>query len=92
MKGKKITEFIDSLYCNPELEILFRKKHLMVSGYVSKDGFYTLQIATVEKNSKKLFSVTSISRQNCVHQFERAKVFDGLDIYEAESEIEVLYG
>ena len=30
--------------------------------------------------------------RECVHKFEAAKVFDGLTIYEAGQEIEVLFG
>lgn len=42
----------------------------------------------------KVNCVKKINRNllNCVKQFEKAKIFDGKTIYEAEKDIEVLFG
>ena len=92
MKGKTIARFIDALYDNPEIEAQFRNIRFMVSGYLDADDNYTLRVDTIEKNSVQLFSLTSKSRQECVSVFENARIFCGLTIYEAEKEIEVLFG
>ena len=33
MQGKKLNEFIDSLYFNPEMEFTFSNKCFLISGY-----------------------------------------------------------
>lgn len=37
-------------------------------------------------------AATSKDRQECVDAFENAKIFDGKTIFEAEKDIEVIYG
>ncbi len=39
-----------------------------------------------------IFRCHGKNNAECLKQFENAKIFDGLTIYEAEKEIEVLYG
>ncbi len=93
MRGNSLNEFIDDLYYNPEKEIVYFGKRFMVSGYVNETGIlYTLVVYSVEVSSKELFKITSKSRQECVEKFEQAKIFIGKTIYEAEKDIEVLYG
>ena len=40
------------------------------------------------------FSISFFGRDfpECVRRFEEAKIFDGRTIYEAEEEIEIIYG
>ena len=93
MLGNDLNEFIDDLYHNPEKEISFRGKRYMIAGYINETGeLYTLEVYTIEKDSKELFKHTSKVRYECVEQFEKAKIFDGKTIYEAEKDIEVLFG
>ncbi len=92
MKGKHLDEFIDALYSNPEMELIYHGKRYLLSGYIECDGIYTLQLDTIERDSKELFLHKSASRQECVEKFESSKVFDGKTIYEAEQEILVEYG
>lgn len=93
MKGNRLNEFIEDMYCNPEKEIIYCEKRYMIAGYVDeKCELYTLEVYTVEKNCKELFKYTSKLRSECVEAFEKAKIFDGKTIYEAEKDIEVLFG
>lgn len=62
----------------------------MISGYLTGDQ-YTLELCNIDTDSM-LFTMTSASRDECVSAFEKARVFDGQTISEAEHEIEVLYG
>ena len=92
MKGKKMSEFIDSLYSNPEMEIEYNDKKYLVSGYRSDDNEYVLQVDTIETLSTQVFYCKSEKIEVCVELFEQSKIFDGKTIYEAEREITVLYG
>ena len=93
MKGNTLNEFMDDMYHNPEKEISYLGKRYMVTGYTNETGdLYTLEVYTIEKDCKELFKHTSKVRYECVEAFEKAPIFDGKTIYEAESEIEVLFG
>lgn len=92
MIGKPITAFMQSLYDNPEIEFVFRGKKYIVSGWIeTANTIYTLELWNISLNCLE-FRFSDILREQCVSRFEKAKIFDGLTIYEAESEIEVLYG
>lgn len=93
MLGNELNEFIDDMYHNPEKEISYFGKRYMITGYVDeKCELYTLEIYTIEKDCKELFKYTSKERYKCVEALEKAKIFDGKTIYEAEKDIEVLFG
>ena len=91
MQGKKLNEFIDSLYFNPEMEFAFSNKRFLISGYYENNE-YTLRIDSIETDSVNVFFVKCKNAQDCVNEFEKAKLFDGRTIYEAHDEITVLYG
>ena len=93
MKGNTLNEFMDDMYHNPEKEISYCGKRYMVTGYVDETcELYTLEVYTIEKDCKELFKHTSKVRYECVEAFENAKIFEGKTIYEAEENIEVLFG
>lgn len=93
MKGNTLNEFMDDLYHNPEKEIVYNGKRYMIAGYVNElCDLYTLEVCAIEKDGRELFKSTSKIRCECVEQFEKAKIFDGKTIYEAEKDIEVLFG
>lgn len=93
MLGNNLNEFMDDMYHNPEKEIIYRGKRYMVAGYSDKEcELYTLEVYTIDKDCKELFKHTSKERNECVEKFEKAKIFDGKTIYEAEKDIEVLFG
>lgn len=90
MIGNSLNEFINDLYFNPEKEIVYRKKKYLISGYVS-NGDYTIEVVDIE-NHNIIFLVSSKDRADCVKRFGETKIFDGNTVYEAEQEIQVLYG
>lgn len=93
MLGNDLNEFMDDMYHNPEKEISYYGKRYMITGYVDETcEFYTVEVYTIETECKELFKFTSKSRFECVEAFEQAKIFDGKTIYEAEKDIEVLFG
>ncbi len=93
MIGNTLKEFMDDLYNNPEKELVYRGKRYAVTGFVDTTGeFYTLEVCTIEIESKTLFAFGSNQRSKCIEAFEKAKIFDGKTIYEAEKDIEVLFG
>lgn len=92
MKGKTIGAFIEALYDNPEMELLFHGNRYLVSGWVdAEDKNYTLELWNVTLDCMA-FQRTDAVRERCVTEFEKAPIFDGLTIYQAEQEIEVLFG
>lgn len=93
MLGNNLNEFINDMYHNPEKEITYCGKRYMITGYADEIcELYTLEVYTIEKVSKELFKFTSKIRHECVEAFQEAKIFDGKNIYEAEKDIEVLFG
>ena len=93
MKGNSLNEFIDDLYHNPEKEISYQGVRYMIRGYFSPNtNVYTLEACTIEISPRTLFSHTSSERHDCVKSFVNAKIFNGMSLYEAEKDIEVLYG
>lgn len=92
MKGMLVKDFIEALYNCAEIEYLYHSKRYMLEMWNNGNGMYCLTIDTVELKSKKIFSLDNKSIYDCVRIFEKAKIFNGKTIYEAESEIEVLYG
>lgn len=93
MKGNTLSEFIDSLYWNCDKELFYQGRKIMVEGWLNpKDSTYTLRAFECCKGYPELFSKTDSNRNVCVSAFEKAAIFDSLTIYEAEKDIEVLYG
>ena len=92
MQGKSLSEFIDSLFINPEMEIEYSNKKYLISGYRDDDNSYVLRVDTIATSSEQIFFAKNAEVQKCVDAFETAKLFDGKTIYEAEDKITVLYG
>lgn len=92
MKGNTLNEFIDSLYLNCDKEIVFHNRKMMIEAWLNpEEATYTLRVFECSEGEPVLFSKTASDRSGCVASFEEAKIFDGKTVYEAESEIEVLY-
>ncbi len=92
MNGKSLPDFIDELYCNPEMEIEYHSIRYSVSGYLDEDKEFVLQVDSIDNPSSEIFFVRKKTARECVEAFEGALLFDGKTIYQAESEITVLYG
>lgn len=89
MKGKMLSEFIDELFVNPEMEWVYHNTKYLISGYSSEKNLYTISADILGSNGHNVFEVTNTNRNECVAKFEEAEIFDGLTVYEAENDIEV---
>lgn len=96
MKGNTLQEFMDDLLTmgGPEKEFLFRGKRYFMQAqpYPENPSFTEFVIFACFGKGHELFRCHGKDNEACVKQFEKAPIFDGLTIYEAESEIEVLFG
>ena len=95
MKGNSLSEFINDLLTmgGPEKEFKFRgKKYFLETIFNQERESDELYIIECTSESPYVFRCYGNSFADCVKQFEQARIFDGMTIYEAESEIEVLYG
>lgn len=101
MKGNTINNFIDDLLTmgGPEKEFTFREKFFFLETVFDQnrrmDKLYLGEYDNSDPRNQKLRKIHEFWGNNfaeCVEQFETAKIFDGMTIYEAEQEIEVLYG
>lgn len=96
MKGNTLTEFMDDLLTmgGPEKEFLFRGRRYFMESQPYEMDTKQKEFVIFEcfGEERCIFRCHGPDRESCVRQFEEAKIFDGLTIYEAESEIEVLYG
>ena len=95
MKGNSIGEFIDDLLSmgGPEKEFVFRDIHYFMETVWNpekqKNELYCTEFSGEKENVYRWFGD---SFEECVRQFESATIFDGLTIYQAEQEIEILFG
>ena len=101
MKGNTLAEFMDDLLSmgGPEKEFVFRDSFFFLeSAY--RESYKTLELYLDEYDNSdpydKVYLTThrfyGKNMSECVEKFENATIFDGLTIYEAEKEIEVLFG
>ena len=77
----------------PEKEFIFRDKQYFMETTWHLDKLkYELYCVEISNDVKPVYSWFGNSFEECVRQFETAAIFDGLTIYQAEQEIEVLFG
>lgn len=101
MKGNSLNEFMNDLYVNggPEKEFTYRDQYFIIqceatadkSNRVLRVDSYKLQDGDAGDFIKTYF-FSGGTLAECVEAFEKAKIFDGKTIYEAEKDIEVLFG
>ena len=95
MKGNTLSQFMDDLLTSggPEKEFTFRgRQYFMEARYYADTGMTDLYLNEYGCEPEREFAFRGADLRECVHKFEQAEVFDGLTIYEAEQEIEVLFG
>ena len=100
MKGNTLGEFIDDILISggPEKEFVFRDKYYFLESTCKGNGCMELRIDEYDTQESdepqyiKTYRFIGKNLTECTNQFETAKVFEGLTIYEAEPEIEVLFG
>lgn len=96
MKGNTLGEFMDDLLTmgGPEKEFAFNGKMYMLETYYDHDNqLYEMVVVEFSTPDEPcVFSCKKKTLAECVETFEHAAIFDGKTIYEAEREIEVLFG
>lgn len=101
MHGNTLSEFMDDLLNmgGPEKEFVFRDKFFFLEAqYQQQKQAVELRLEEYDnRNSKdkvflKCHRFFGKDLTACVEKFESAPIFDGLTIYQAEQEIEVLFG
>lgn len=104
MKGNTVNEFIDDLLTTggPEKEFVFKNKfYFLETLYSEEHGQMELRVAEYDRTDPtntakdkyvKTYIYPGKDFAECTAKFENARIFDGRTIYEAESEIEVLFG
>ncbi len=101
MKGNTLNEFISDLCVNggPEKEFVCYDKYYIIQAegkendsktYLRLDIYERVDDEAGQFINTVWFAGDSLT--TCVDAFVDAKVFDGKTIYEAEKEIEVLFG
>ena len=96
MKGNTLTEFIDDLLTmgGPEKEYEYRGKKYMLECQPYENDATQMELVIFECFGEEnyIFRCHGKNLQECVRQYEEAKIYDGRTIYEAEHEITVLFG
>ena len=96
MKGNTINEFIRDLLSmgGPEKEFIFSsKRYFLETTFNHKENINELVIfECCDKSDPYIYKCKGKTLKDLVKQFEKAKIFDGMNIYEAEKEIEVIFG
>ena len=93
MKGNTLNEFMDDLYSmgGPEKEFLYKDKRYFLQ-CEAVDNMIEMVVFQCFGEQEYIFRCKGNDFAECVEQFEKAKIFDGKTIYEAEKDIEVLFG
>lgn len=101
MRGNTLSEFMDDLLNmgGPEKEFVFRDKFFFLeTQYQQQEQALELRLEEYDNHNpedKVFLQCHRFFGQDlsaCVEKFEKAPIFDGLTIYQAEQEIEVLFG
>lgn len=94
MKGNTLGQFIDDILTmgGPEKEYLYRGKRYMLECETDSAGLIVLMIFACFGEEEIVFQCKGETFLACFQQYEKAPIYDGRTIYEAEHEIEVLFG
>lgn len=96
MKGNTLAEFVDDLLTmgGPEKEFLFRGKKYLIETQPFNDDPSLIELVIFECFGAEnyIFRCHGKNYSELFEQFEKAPIFDGMNIYDAESEIEILFG
>ena len=94
MKGNNLNQFIDDLYSmgGPEKEFLYKGNRYFLESTDIGDGIIEMVVFQCFGDCEYVFRCIGKNFAECTRQFEQAAIFDGRTIYQAEQDIEVLYG
>ena len=91
-----MAEFVDDLLTmgGPEKDFLFRGRRYFLEAQQYEEDPAQTEFVLFEcfGDENYIFRCHGKNFRECFKQFEKAPVFDGMTIYEAEQEIEVLFG
>lgn len=95
MINGNLNDFMDTLFWGEELEVIFRDVGYFIQGYYKNIGTES-QVAHLEMfaldggedSDVIVWQMDDRSMSACATAFLRAKVWDGMDFYQAEREIE----
>lgn len=93
MQGDSLAEFIDDILTmgGPEKEFVFRGTHFFLEARFNRETNLTdLMVSQIKPRIEYEFS--GETNQECFEKFAKAPIFDGLNLYEAEKEITVIFG
>jgi hypothetical protein len=77
----------------PEKEFVFRnKRYFLETLYHPEKQENEMKIDEIDSLEANSYSFCGKTIRECVEKFEKSPIFDGMTIYDAESEIEVLFG
>ncbi len=93
MEGNTLNEFMDDLCTmgGPEKDFMYKDKRYFLE-CEAVDNMIEMVIFECFGEQNYIFRCKGKDFVECVKQFEKAKIFDGKTIYEAEKDIEVLFG
>ena len=95
MKGNTLQQFIDDLLTmgGSEKEYLYRgKRYMLECEKEPEEGKIVFIIFQCFGNQEIIFQCKGKTFRECFEQYEQAPIYDGKTIYDAEREIEILYG
>lgn len=101
MKGNTLQEFMDDLLTcgGPEKEFVYKDKYYIIQGdTLQPEGIPGLKLDIYTRDGDEAGEYIQsmfFSDENdneSVEKFSKAQIFDGKTLYEAEKDIEVLYG
>ena len=96
MKENTLAEFINDLLTmgGPEKEFEYNGKRYFMESQVYENDTTLVEFVIFEcfGDENYIFRCHGKNHAECVKQFEKAKLFDGRTIYEAEQDITVLFG
>lgn len=101
MKGNTLADFMNDLISagGPEKEFVFRNTYFVLEAQWERQRQAAeLRVDAYDNGTGKdkrflqSYSFFGKDYAECASQFEKAPLFDGMTIYEAEREVEVLFG
>ncbi len=92
MINEKLSDFLNNLYISPEIEHSFRGKIYFLEWWRNNDATYTITMFICNEENTLIFEENFPTLRECIEYYKQAKCYEGLTIYQAEKEIEVLFG
>lgn len=92
MINENINDYINSLYTSPTIEHTFRGNYYILEWWWNKNNTWTITLFTCGEKGKLIFEEKFPTLRECIEYYKQAKCYEGLTIYQAEKEIEVLFG